>query len=476
MNAVASINLNCITCQELLEPNAQFCSGCGTAASATAIPDFSGFSCSSCGGQGEQLPVAKVYCAECRWLRPLTPGYDLDVSAFMYQLDAQAMNVLQSLGPLTVAARALSERVGRPWFEAATNGIRLSEKQLPDVFAVAIKAARIVGLQELPEIYVSGEQMWDSLTLGSDQKAFIVVGSVLTYFKGDELLFLLAREMGHVRAGHALWKTASKFLTGSTHMNRSIMGSGLLEALNPAKLLGNAIDAPLMAWARHSEITADRAGALAVGNDEVIRKVLLSWSLKSFPLYQRINQDEWLEQELASDDQVSRISEMTMSTLPFIARRMKQLRDYASSEECQAWREYLAPLTHEPEIGPKASTAKLPTADTVRLSCTRCNEPMRVPRSAVQGKALVRANCPNSKCGAVLNLRWREPSAAKPDPSQLRFNCAKCNAAMLVPQAALTGKSLVKVRCPAPQCGCVLDVRPKRATPAKPPDPLGSEP
>ncbi len=475
MNSIAPIGFACGTCHSLLEPNALFCSDCGTPVSAAAC---AAFQCAACGGNGERLAADKVYCAGCRWLRPLAPGYDMDVNAFMYQLDAQAMNVLQSLGPLTAAARALSDKVGRPWFEAATNGIRLSERQLPDIFAVAIKAGRILGLVELPEVYVSGEQMWDSLTLGSDQKAFIVLGSVLTYFKDDELLFLLAREMGHVRAGHALWKTASKFLTGSTHMNRSIMGAGLLDALSPTKLLSNAIDAPLMAWARHSEITADRAGALAVNDDETIRKVLMSGSLKSFPLYQRLNHQEWLQQEQASDDQISRISEMTLTNMPFIARRMKQVRDYSHSPECQAWRQYLKPLIREPGAAPKVQpvpgATKAPPADTVRLACTRCKEPMRVARSAVEGKTLVRATCPNPKCKAVLNLRWRGNEPPTEDPAQVRLSCAKCSTAMSIPRETMVGKESIKVRCPSDNCRCVLEVRPKRPV-REPPDTTMSE-
>jgi hypothetical protein len=358
--------------------------------------------------------------------------------------------------------------------------VRLSERQLPDIFEVAIRAARIMGLGELPEIYVSGEQMWDALTLGSDERAFIVIGRVLTYFKGDELLFLFAREMGHVRAGHVLWKTASKFLTGSTHMNRSIMGGGLLDALNPARMVENAIDAPLMAWARHSEITADRAGLLAIGNDEIARKVMMSWSLKSFPLYQRLDPGEWLRQEMATDDQMLRLSEMTMSTLPYIARRMRLMREYGASPECQAWRAYIQPLvaTSATSTAPAApaapaasATAAAPASpaqrtspdDVVRFACSRCSEPIKVQRAAVEGRSLARVRCPNESCRAVLNLRWPDRQPAVERANQLRLNCAQCASEMLIPRAALAGKESVKVRCPAAKCRSVLEVSLKRA-------------
>ncbi|MDQ6827440.1 MAG: M48 family metalloprotease, partial [Gemmatimonadota bacterium] len=257
MSANTMMVIACPACSLELAYDSRFCIHCGTPVAADAQPqmpyDYSyGFGCQTCGGDGSGLPASKVYCPTCRWLRPLGPDYDMDINAFLWALDADAMNVLRSLGPLTAAAHAVSERVGRPWFEASVNGLRLGERQLPDIFEAAIKAARIMGLQYLPELYVSGEQMWDATTLGTDSRAFIVLGSVLTNFKGDELLFVLGREMGHVRAGHALWKTVMQFVSGHAR-KRSILGEGIMHMLNPAKLVESAIDAPLMAWSRHSE-------------------------------------------------------------------------------------------------------------------------------------------------------------------------------------------------------------------------------
>ena len=41
---------------------------------------------------------------------------------------------------------------------------------------------------------------------------------------------------------------------------------------------------PLMAWSRQSEVTADRAGLLAVGDVALARRVLLTWSIRSASL------------------------------------------------------------------------------------------------------------------------------------------------------------------------------------------------
>jgi Zn-dependent protease with chaperone function len=386
---------------------------------------YPGMGCGVCGGDGSKLAASQVFCSHCRWLRPLGPGYDLPIDAFMWRLDADAMNVLRSLGPLTAAAHMVSERVGRPWFEASVNGLRLGERQLPDIFNLAIRAARIIGLPYMPELYISGDQMWDATTLGTDSNSFIVIGSVLTNFKEDELLFVLGREMGHCRAGHALWKTVTQFLSGRGH-KRSILGDGLFKMFNPAKLVESAIDAPLMAWARHSEITADSAGVLVVGKEDVARRVLQAWTFRSFPLLQRINPEAWMEQENASDEVTMQVSEWTLASAPYLAGRLRLLREYARSDHVKGWRavvEHWAPLpvtagaTERRPSGPgSAGTAPPPDPNSIRLICASCKEPMRIPLSSLAGKESINVRCPNQKCGAILTVKPK-PSAAAPPPA-----------------------------------------------------------
>jgi hypothetical protein len=60
-----------------------------------------------------------------------------------------------------------------------------------------------------------------------------------------------------------------------------LLSNGLLNAINPVKLIEGAVEMPLMAWSRQSEITADRAGLLAVGDEALARRVLLAWSIRS---------------------------------------------------------------------------------------------------------------------------------------------------------------------------------------------------
>jgi Zn-dependent protease with chaperone function len=382
--------------------------------------------CEHCGGAGQRLDQKIVTCKECGWLRPLAPGFAIDCSAFQFSEDGKAMSALRAISPLNALARAVSDKVGRRWVETAFNGVLLGENQLPDVYAQAVHAARITGMTHMPDIYVSGERMWDCLTFGSDDSAFILVGTALvTNFRGPDLLFLLAREMGHCRAGHALWKTVIRFLLGEQGPRKGLMSNGLLSALSPSALMEGALEMPLLAWARQAEITGDRAGLLAVGDEEVARRVLLSWTLKSPLLYRQINIAAWLEQQIAGDDHFTKLSELTTSSTPYITRRLNLLAEFARSPELKQWRTAIgkyAPPAPAPaasasvqELRPANPAGGKPTASQasgdMRMKCSACNTPMRVPSQVLAGKQQISIRCPNTQCGKVVTIK-KKPSTA----------------------------------------------------------------
>jgi hypothetical protein len=412
-----------------------FCNWCGAQLVSPAVPNTNLYPapppfapqpapalCAMCGGAGIRLNPEENVCQQCGWLRPLAPNYRLDCSLFQWAQDGAAMATLRSISTLTAAAKAVSDKVGRPWIESTFNGVRLGPKQMPHIWSQAVLAARIMGLSSMPDVYISGERMWDTFTYGSDASAFIVLGTALTTnFQGDDLLFLLAREMGHCRAGHALWKTVIRFLGGDTGPHRGLMSDGVLGALSPTKLVESAIEMPLMAWARQAEITADRAGLLALGDEVLVRRVLLAWTLRSPFLLRQINIEAWMEQEEGSDDQLTRISEMTSSSTLYITRRLRLLSRFAKEPELMRWSQTIralrpqAPARAVPPAGPVATPAStgqsVARADSLRLACAKCGMGMRVPYAALQGKNALNVRCP--QCGNVVTLR-KKPAVLTP--------------------------------------------------------------
>jgi Zn-dependent protease with chaperone function len=332
----------------------------------------------------------------------------VDCAAFQYAQDGTAMAALRSSGPLSAAARAISDRIGRKWIEMTFNGIRLGPTQLPRIYQQAVDAARILGMPYMPDIYISGERMWDAVTYGTDDRSFVMLGTGLaSNFQGEDLLFILAREMGHCRAGHALWKTVIHFLMGEQGPRKGRMANGILSALNPFNLVEGALEMPLLAWARQAEITADRAGLLAIGKESVARRVLLSWSLKSSLLYRQINIQAWLNQENESgEDDMMKLSEMAISSTPYIARRLKMMKAFADSNELREYRSVVE--RHLPKQQQIQEPIQHQQKKAVRILCPHCKKGMHVPAVQLQGKSSFHARCPNTDCRKVITLKRKQ--------------------------------------------------------------------
>jgi predicted Zn finger-like uncharacterized protein len=446
--------------------------------------------CKVCGGNGTGLSAAEIVCPGCAWLRPLAPGYQLDKSVFLWAQDGQAMSKLQSISALHTVVRNVSDKVGRPWIESTFNAIRLGPRQFTDVWNQAVLAARILGLPKMPDLYISGDQMWNTYTYGTENSSFIVLGtSHLINFAGDELLFVLAREMGHCRAGHALWNTVLRFVAGDVSVHTGLLSNGLINAINPTKLIQGAIDLPLMAWSRQSDVTADRAGLMAVGDEALVRRVLLAWSIRSARLLQQVNIEEWLKQESASDDSMTRFSEMTTSSSMYTTRRLRLLGQAAHEAELMRWsqsiqpvRQKLAPVPSQamPGLGVgtvravKAAAARPAQQGVLGVGGVSAGAGAPVGTTQTAGGA---SNNPSNQAAVTTNAMQGSMQGSGPQPvaaanpagaatptDSIRVICNKCHAAMRVPLAVLRGKTMLNVRCP--QCKTVIVLRPRAATPA----------
>ncbi|MEZ6152095.1 MAG: M48 family metallopeptidase [Pirellulaceae bacterium] len=392
--------------------------------------------CSACGAAFE---ARAVECANCRTLKPLGIGHGVAPEIFQWAQDGQAMAKLRSIKPLVAFAQSVSQRAGRPWIEANFNGIRLSARQMPQVHSAAVQAAQMLGLSRMPMIYVSGARPWDALTFGTDRDAFIVMGSALvSCFQRSELMFLFAREMGHILAGHALWKTVIQFLVGEQSAGSGMMRNGVAGLLDPSRLIESAIELPLIAWARQAEVTADRAGLLVSSGLVEARKVLMIWSLKSPILYRQINIDAWLQQqESDSLDANIRLAESVTSATTYLTRRLKLMQEYDASLLVRQFRQQV-------------------------MSTIRLNTPPRVGSSPVPA-------APTSTQQGPVATADRRPSPQSPSAKKKphSFACPSCRRPFWLPQSALAPSSVSKlsdgiiVRCPHEDCRKATRLRAK---------------
>lgn len=340
------------------------------------------------------------------------PGdYAIQTHEYEFAGDRDALNALRGMKPVQAAADYIARKLGKPYIEGQFIGsaIRVSDEQFPGIQRLAVLAATALCLPQLPHIYVSGDKGWTSETYGTATDAFVVLGSFLTRQLTElELLFVLAHELGHVKSGHAMYRTVAQILSGT--QQHSVMSQGILGLLDINKLVSMPIELPLLSWVRQSEITADAAGLAVVGDLDVARKVLIVMALKSADLYRQINLDAYLRQQEELDHQIVKLSEYMSQNTPYIATRVRLMGQYAQSPQFCGLRgrfvasRDLAPLRQAMEdlkprpapSPPSLPPPPSPADDELRGKCPRCGAGFSVPKAKLPREGKVALRC--SKC------------------------------------------------------------------------------
>jgi len=321
--------------------------------------------------------------------------------------DRQGLAALKATPGIAHVADYISRKLGKPYIEGQFIGgaIRVSDEQFPQIHRLASYAATVLCLPQLPQMYVSGDRGWASETHGTATDAFVVLGTYLTrQLTEAELLFIIAHELGHIKSGHAMYRTVAEILAGSSG-GANVMGGGIFALLDVKRLITLPIELKLLQWVRQSEITADAAGLAVVGDLEIANKVLMIMSLRSADMYRQINLEAYLRQQEELDQNIVKLSEYVSQSTPYVATRVKLMREYAGSQNFHALRariagsrdlaETCATIERLKAPEPPAST---PVDDTnLRGTCPHCQAPYKVARDKIPEGQKVHLRCKQCK-------------------------------------------------------------------------------
>jgi Zn-dependent protease with chaperone function len=167
------------------------------------------------------------------------------------------------------------------------------------------------------EVYVVPNRLLNAYTFGLDSPKVVVLESaLLQVLDADELAFVIAHELGHVRLGH-------------TWLN-SLVG-GLSGIPSPAVTFG-LLQLAFLWWNRACEYSADRAGLLATGKPEKAISALVKIATGGRVQTQADVQRALQVVEAQGSDFASQLGE-ALATHPLMARRIAELRKYAASNE-----------------------------------------------------------------------------------------------------------------------------------------------
>jgi Zn-dependent protease with chaperone function len=250
--------------------------------------------------------------------------------AWEHPADRGALTALRELRGFDDVVKAFfgmwNERAFRLAFLA--NAIRVDHRQYPAIYQRFTEAATTLDVAELPQLYVSQDPMINGQAIGIDKPFIVITTGAVEKLDDEEMRALLGHEIGHVRSGHAVYKTIMMILT---------KWAANLAWLPVGAIALRAIIAAMFEWWRKAELSADRAGLLA-GQDPAA-SIRLLMKLAGGGDLSQIDTTAFLEQaaeyESGGDlrDSVLKFGMTIYSSHPVPVARAAALRKWVDSGE-----------------------------------------------------------------------------------------------------------------------------------------------
>jgi Zn-dependent protease with chaperone function len=248
---------------------------------------------------------------------------------FVHPDDSAALRNMEAIPGFAVAMKTLLKYYHERLLHGMSlaNSIRLSEKQLPDIYHRILPICKRLSIN-VPEFYLEMNPSPNAYTVGDTCTMVTITSGLLEYLDEDEFSSVLAHECGHIACHHMLYHTLALTLAQDL---KGLLG----DLIVPVALA-------LMYWSRKSELSADRAAAIAVGdaNEVVWTQIRLAGGPRS--ITEGVNLEEFIKQADEYDalrdktwDKLLQYKSVMNCDHPFAAVRVREILNWSKTEHYQ---------------------------------------------------------------------------------------------------------------------------------------------
>ncbi len=267
------------------------------------------------GGNGDQTGTKRV----------LT---DISSRVWEHPADRAALAALRKLPLFDQVLRALfgffGEKPIRLAFQA--NAVRVGPNQFPRIWDLYCEVCDTLDTPTRYPLFVSQNPIVNAGAYGMKEPFIIMNSGSLLLLSDEQVAYVLGHEVGHVMSDHVLYKTMTALLIILAGIGFPIVG-----------LAARAILVGLLEWNRKSELSADRAGLLAIQDPEVVMSSMLKMagggSDEETSLPEFIRQAEEYRDSGDLADQVFKVLNLLGQTHPFWVLRLSELRAWIEEGE-----------------------------------------------------------------------------------------------------------------------------------------------
>jgi Zn-dependent protease with chaperone function len=209
---------------------------------------------------------------------------EIQGAAFAHPLDTAITSSLATVPILSKLARKVLQNVENSYeLINLSSAVAVGPSQLADLHRILVTTARLIGIDDVPELFVRQNPLPNAYTLAfQGRKPFIVIhSSLLDIVDEKEIAAVLAHEMGHIKCEHSLWITV---------MNLLLLGAS---GVGPFSM---PLQSFLTRWLQSAELSCDRAALLATGDSSVVVSVMMKLSGGSPTTSKHLNVDAYIEQ------------------------------------------------------------------------------------------------------------------------------------------------------------------------------------
>ncbi|MDX6694499.1 MAG: hypothetical protein QOF02_2102 [Blastocatellia bacterium] len=233
--------------------------------------------CRYCGQRNqvrsESGSVAK--CGRCRLplsTEPHKKFADLNKHDYVHPLDSRALAALRTIPGIDSALKKLLAVTGESAIRVIfmASAVRVTPEQCPDLHAKLQVACTTLGV-DMPDLFVQQSPVVNAFTGGVERPVIVLHSSLIERLTDEEVLAVVAHEVGHIHAEHVLYLTAARLIEAIA--NGALFASPLAGIVK--QLLSGTMRAALLAWARRAELSCDRAALLVTQDPHVIGRTMM---------------------------------------------------------------------------------------------------------------------------------------------------------------------------------------------------------
>jgi Zn-dependent protease with chaperone function len=232
--------------------------------------------CRYCGQRNQtRADGGTAKCGRCRL--PLSGGphkkfAELDKHDYVHPADSRALAALRAIPGIDSALKKLLAVTGESAIRVIfmASAVKVTPEQCPDLHAKLQVACTTLGV-DMPDLFVQQSPVVNAFTGGVKRPVIVLHSSLIERLTDEEVLAVVAHEVGHIHAEHVLYLTAARLLEAIA--NGALVASPLAGIVK--QLVSGTMRAALLAWARRAELSCDRAALLVTQDPHVIGRTMM---------------------------------------------------------------------------------------------------------------------------------------------------------------------------------------------------------